>query len=393
MRDRDIEAAAPAPPSAKDGDRAAAVLPLGAALLAARSGHIAPRDLLRLQRTAGNRAVARMLGGRPRRRPLARAPADQREMLELGGKTDERIPTEAGDFVWDEFDRTLTLFTKLDGPYKGQALRVTYKDGTREDLEKMKPEDRYTKYEVLSTVRARALEWMRTAQGKYQETEAGRAARVGTKTTGQTLCNSHTGNFLTEIAGKGHRLLFGLDPRAIATENKRAGAFHTIYSHPEGPKPGDVISYGKITAGKKGGLREAEFGTTTHVGVFKSARPGPGGTIIWTVVDGGQGKFVSRQETRERTRAFSKERLVVSMSKLSETGKAIGQLKEEMECAVLKSDLADAGQGADDKLLRGWIDVDEFLGGDDVSTASDLGANNPVFVGKRPAPTPTAATP
>ena len=361
------ESAAPARTGASEA-RVTALAPLATA-----------ERVLGLQRTAGNRAVGRMLG----RRTLSRhgEGADQRPMEgQEGYKVDERLPSVAGDWVWDAFDRTLTLFTTLDGPYKGKALRVTYKDG---DLSAMKPEDAWTNYEELSLERSKALEWMRTAQGKYQETEAGRKTRVGDKTSGQTLCNSNSGNYLTAMVGKeeGYRLLFGLDPLQIATGSKRAGAFHTIFSHPEGPKPGDIVSYGKVTTPQNGGMREAEFGTTTHVGIFKSVRPGSSGKI-WTVVDGGQGMFVNRQETRERTRLFTKEVLRVEMSKLNDKGRAVGKFKEEMECAVLKSSLADGGQSADDKLLRGWIDLDEFMGGESEASAQDAG--NRVFVGGQP---------
>jgi hypothetical protein len=115
--------------------------------------------------------------------------------------------------------------------------------------------------------------------------------------------------------------------------------------------------------------------------VFKSRRPGENGTEIWTVVDGGQGTFEGRQETRERTRIFYKERLEVSIATRSTTGR-IGQEKTEMECGVLKSKLAEAGQSKDDKLLRGWIDIDQYFGSAAVPEATATGANNPVFVGK-----------
>ena len=51
-----------------------------------------------------------------------------------------------------------------------------------------------------------------------------------------------------------------------------------------------------------------------------------------------------------------------------------------VECGVLKSKKADAGQSADDRLLRGWLDIDEYFGGG--SAPTDLsGVNNRVFVG------------
>jgi hypothetical protein len=123
--------------------------------------------------------------------------------------------------------------------------------------------------------------------------------------------------------------------------------------------------------------------------VFKSRRPGPGGSEIWTVVDGGQGTFEGRQETRERTRIFQRERLFVRIPKLGATGKLKGWETGlvEMECGVLSSKLADAGQADDDKLMRGWIDLDEMFGGGDAPAATPQGAQNEVFAG-RPAPVP-----
>lgn len=56
---------------------------------------------------------------------------------------------------------------------------------------------------------------------------------------------------------------------------------------------------------------------------------------------------------------------------------------ETMTCGVLKSKYADAGQNADDKLLRGWLDVDEFYGGGAAPPVT--GANDKVFVGNDPA--------
>jgi hypothetical protein len=40
---------------------------------------------------------------------------------------------------------------------------------------------------------------------------------------------------------------------------------------------------------------------------------------------------------------------------------------------VLSSKLADAGQADDDKLLRGWMAVDEMFGGGDVPAATPEG--------------------
>ena len=49
---------------------------------------------------------------------------------------------------------------------------------------------------------------------------------------------------------------------------------------------------------------------------------------------------------------------------------------------MLKSKFADAGQNADDKLLRGWLDVDEFYGTGAAPPVT--GANDKVFVGNDP---------
>jgi hypothetical protein len=54
----------------------------------------------------------------------------------------------------------------------------------------------------------------------------------------------------------------------------------------------------------------------------------------------------------------------------------------KMTCGVLRSKYADAGQNADDKLLRGWLDVDEFYGGGPAPPVT--GANDMVFVGRDP---------
>src|SRR5436190_16969076 len=69
---------------------------------------LAARDVLRLQRVVGNRALARLYG----KKPAANTGAEQRPMLDKGGKTDEPWVGPEGDrFVWDAFDRTLTIFT------------------------------------------------------------------------------------------------------------------------------------------------------------------------------------------------------------------------------------------------------------------------------------------
>jgi hypothetical protein len=411
-------------------------------------------DLLQLQGRIGNRAISRMAADV--RTPLQRAPKvneSQRPMVEgpEKGKTDEpQIGPEGDSYVWDAFDRTLTLFTAPGGPHGGKAFRVTYKEGTAEEIEQLAPGERYTNVEALSAIRAKALEWLRTKQGTYQETEEGRANRVANSAAAYaaatqkwvtqspanqaafteyqtrmqeynqgvqdwkdgkrkvlpavpkvpsgmpveakvTACNLHTGQFAEALAGrKAH--MGDMDPRLGAILEGRGGAFHTLESHPAGPKAGDIVSYGAIYKPQPPGtLRRGDFNTIKHIGVFKSRRPGPNGSEIWTVVDGGQGEFLKRQETRERTRLFQRERLAVSIPKVGKSGTIIGKEKdaEEMECGVLKSKLADAGQSDDDKLLRGWVDIDEFFGTGPAPEATAQGANNPVFTGK---PTPAPAT-
>jgi hypothetical protein len=362
---------------------AAPALPGGLARVArADVRRLSPQDVLSLQRAVGNRAVAKMV-----QRYGTGKGEDQRPMMDKGGKTDEPWVGPEGDrFVWDPFDRTLTIFTSENGPNAGKAIQMTYRDGTPDELAKLPTDKFYERVEVLSPVRAAALEFLRTEQGKYQESEADRASRVETANASgkrTTLCNSHTGKFGAALAGAKANL-GGFDPRAEAIKGQRGGAFHTLESHPSGPKPGDIYSCGIVTKPtKKDGLRTANFFTTTHVGVFKSRRPGPNGAEIWTVVDGGQGTFEGRQETRERTRIFQRERLEISIpKKIASNGNPLAWENKpvEMECGVLHSKLADAGQGADDKLLRGWLDIDEYFG-DDKSVPTQTGANNAVFVG------------
>ena len=63
-----------------------------------------------------------------------------------------------------------------------------------------------------------------------------------------------------------------------------------------------------------------------------------------------------------------------------------------MKCGVLKSNLADAGQGKEDKPLRGWLDIDEFWGGGAAPAISaDGGVNGKVFVGGEAAAKTAAA--
>ena len=355
----------------------------------ARAGRLAPTDLLRLQRMVGNRAVGRIAAAYERR--LQRDSPEERPMLEKGGKTDQPVALPEGNsLVWDGFDGTLTIYTSLSGPNQGKAYQLTYKEGSIEELQKRNAQEIIEHVEVLSPLRAAALEWLRKVQGTYQETEAQRKTRVDTAVDRLTLCNQHTGKLATVVSA-GKEQMGRLDPREGAIKGRRAGAFHTLESHPKGPRPGDIVSYGKVLpAPKPGALRQANFLTVLHIGVFKSRRT-MGGKEVWTVVDGGQGKFEGRQETRERTRTFTKERLDIQVPKtLYEEGPKKGWIKEEdkrevMECGVLKSKLADAGQSADDKLLRGWLDIDEYFGGGSAPAETTAGVMHRVFVGTKKA--------
>jgi hypothetical protein len=97
------------------------------------------------------------------------------------------------------------------------------------------------------------LEWLRTAQGKYQEAASAVATRVASAGTGRpTLCYLHTGAVATLLSKGTEKGMGGMDPRAGAIKGKRAGAFHTLESHPKGPRPGDVVSYGAVKPAPQG---------------------------------------------------------------------------------------------------------------------------------------------
>ncbi|MEA2318288.1 MAG: hypothetical protein QOD44_2477 [Solirubrobacteraceae bacterium] len=376
--------------SATEADVAVASEPADRRVAAAGAGRLSPNDVLRLQRTVGNRAVGRIAAA-ARTRSLQRASPEERPMVgpAEGGKTDELLAgTDGTKFQWDAFDRTLTIYTPKDGPSGGQAYQLTYVDGTEEELAKRKPEEIIQNAEVLSPLRAEAMEWLRTSQGRYQETEGERKTRVDNAVGRPTLCYQHTGAIATVLSDGTEKGMGGMDPRKGAMKGLRAGAFHTLESHPKGPRPGDIVSYGQVLpAARDKTIRQANFFTVLHIGIFKSRRKGPGDSEIWTVVDGGQGKFEGRQETRERTRTFTRERLEVAVpTKFFESGPYKGspsgweKSPEVIDCGVLKSKKADAGQSADDKLLRGWLDIDEYFGGGSAPTDMS-GVNNRVFVG------------
>jgi hypothetical protein len=181
--------------------------------------------------------------------------------------------------------------------------------------------------------------------------------------------------------------LAGMDPRAGAIKLGRAGAFRTLQSHPSGPRPGDIVSYGKVEpAPRANANRQTNFHTILHIGVFKSRRKLSDKQELWTVVDGGQGKFEGRQEIRERYRTFTRETLDVAIPKettSADKAKTWEAKRVPMECGVLKSKKADAGMSADDKLLRGWVDIDELFGAGTPPKPSLEGVDSAVFIGTK----------
>jgi hypothetical protein len=148
-----------------------------------------------------------------------------------------------------------------------------------------------------------------------------------------TLCNDFPLEMGGVVGPKGDSgLLANLDP---ADEGKKRGSWRTVETNPKGPKPGDVYSLGKVAYAKDGGIKR--LGDIMHIGIFKSSRPGPNKKDIWTVVDGGQGTYASRQVILERTRLY------------------------DPTTHILSTNLADAGQDKDDRWLRGWIDIEKHF--------------------------------
>ena len=379
-------------------ERAPAAASIGVVARAARAGRLSPVGAARLQRLAGNRAVTRLATGRPARR-LQRKSDEERAMVHKdsgeGGTTDQLIADSFGNqWWWDAFDRSLTLFTPENGPNAGWGLQIVYKEGSAEEINK-RPGDFIDNAERLSPIRLAALDYLRRMQGFYQERAEDVAPRVASAGIGKpTLCYAHTSGISTLLSKEDPTMqlgnaLAGMDPRAGSIKLGRAGAFRTIQSHPKGPRPGDIVSYGKIEkAPDDKSKRQTNFHTILHIGVFKSRRSLPNGQELWTVVDGGQGKFEGRQEIRERYRTFARETLDVAIPKdTTSSGKATAweAKRVPMVCGVLKSKKADAGMNADDKLLRGWVDIDDLFGGGAPPKPTLQGVDNPVFIGTKKA--------
>jgi hypothetical protein len=379
-------------------ERAPADAAIATVARAAVAGRLSPRGAVQLQRLAGNRAVTRIATGRASRR-LQRKSDEERAMVHKDagerGTTDELIADNFGNqWWWDAFDRSVTLFTPESGPNAGWGLQIVYKEGSTEEINK-RPQDFIDNAERLSPIRLAALDYLRRTQGFYQEKAEDVAGRVASAGTGKpTLCYAHTSSFSSLLSKQDPTMqlgtaLAGMDPRAGAIKLGRAGAFRTLQSHPSGPRPGDIVSYGKIEpAPRPGANRQTQFHTILHIGVFKSRRSLPNGQELWTVVDGGQGKFEGRQEIRERYRTFARETLDVLIPKettASDKAKTWEAKRVPIECGVLKSKKADAGMSADDKLLRGWVDIDDLFGGGTAPTRTLQGVDNPVFIGTKKA--------
>lgn len=383
--ERAIEAQAPVPQPALALQAGAPATTLLAAK--ARRRNLSAADAQRLQRTVGNRALRRL---------LARDDKDKRPMQDAQHPMDPRVEGWNGQqWVWDAFDNTATIFLPDNDPNNpGGAIQLVYGEGTVDALNKM-PNFGMQNALGLSRVRASVLEYLRSHEGTYQnESTEAFNKRVA---IGATMCNAFTGALTTDVF---QNSLGGMDPRANTVAAGRGGAFHTIWDRKEGPKPGDLVAYGKVEpAAKDSQRRRANFTAVTHVGFMKSRHATADGKEIWTVVDGGQNDpgGTKKNIVQERTRTFTLEDLDVQIPNRFATsdkieggktyylkGSPIGYEKDRvtLTCGVLKSKHADAGQNADDKLLRGWVDVDEYYGGGPPPPLT--GVNNAVFVGNDP---------
>jgi hypothetical protein len=359
---------------------------------AARAGRLATYDAARLQRMVGNRSFARL---------VARAGDEYRPMQGAGPndpKPDALLESPSGHkWVWDPFDHTVTIFMPPGQPNPGGAVQITYTEATPDANAKLK----YMGVENvigLSPVRAQVLEELRVKQGTYQEDENQRKARVAAGTG--TLCYAFTSQVTSILESsaqsKTAKHLAGMNPRQEAIAAGRGGAFHTLEDRPEGPKPGDVVSYGFVKKKPTGApRRRANFEERSHIGIFKSKRKS-GDNWIWTVVDGGQALGKQRQAIWERTRLYTEEELDVQIPRsfaqadvmkdghLQVQKGGVTHYETELvkkKCGVLKSSVADSGQNDDDKLLRGWMDIDEFYGSGSAESLSLAGVNSDVFVG------------
>lgn len=384
---------------------------------AVRDRRLTAQGAALLQRTAGNRSVTRL---------LARAGDEHRPMQ--GPSPDDPKPDKVElspsghRFVWDPFDHTGTIFMPQTGqPNPGGAIQIVWTEAT-EDANAKLPNHGVERVTSLSPLRAQVLERLRVKQGTYQETEDQRKARVAAASG--TLCYAFTAEVTSLLessaADEAANSIVGMNPRLEAIRAGRGGAFHTLDDRPEGPQPGDIVSYGSVKRKPaKGERRTANFEERSHVGVFKSKRRA-GSDWIWTVVDGGQSLGKSRQAIWERTRLYTEEELDVSIPKTfaqqnvyKEVDVPIpgsGATKKEKRlvtekgaitnyepapvtkrCGVLKSSLADSGQSDGDKLLRGWLDIDEYYGTAKAESLSLDGVNSSVFVGSSDAARKSAA--
>lgn len=323
-------------------------------------------------------------------------PAAKKRSMEsrpAGLKNEISFAVDGTKFVHDPFDQTVTVIIP-----DGRGVQLTYEfdapaaedkkpkqqssDDIYDEIEKERaPKPAHVvRTEVLSPMRVKALGFLDEKQGTFQETDAGKDARIkadhdkgekkrktwredspanqqsfdayqaqlkeyaakaaatpkGEKKPNPppppkdmpadpatTLCNSFPLAMSSEVGPAGDTgMLANFDPEP---EGTKRGSWRTLATNPEGPKPGDIYSLG-LPKDKK---------TIKHLGIFKSRRPGPKEkTEIWTVVDGGQGTYATRQQVLERTRFF------------------------HADTELLTTNLADAGQDPEDRSLRGWVDVE-----------------------------------
>jgi hypothetical protein len=322
-----------------------------------------------------------------RAKKVAKPEPDEKRPETLKNETIETV--DGTKLTYDPFDLTITAILP-DG--KGLQVRYTFEkksdDEKKEGGEEKKEGDepaapvaRVAHVEELSPMRVKALGFLDTKQGTLQETKAGLQTRTGADhakgeaartewlkipinqqefndykqaltayatTVAElpkgakkpppppapkslpgdprtTLCNNFPLEMGSVVGPKGDSgQLANFDP---AVEGEKRKSWRTLKEQPGGPKPGDIYS---LANAKNRGKIE-------HLGIFKSSRPGPNDLQIWTVVDGGQGSYDKMQQILERTRYYN-----------SKTG-------------ILSTKMADAGQSADDRWLRGWIDIEEHF--------------------------------
>ena len=311
--------------------------------------------------------------------PMQRESKKTSEERAPGSKDTTVDAIDGAKLVYDTFDQTLTLILPAPNANGIQGYQFTYELDNKPDAPPMITG--FTLKAELSPTRVTALKVLSARQGGVQEDAVtgpagrklsdeteGKAAREKTALDNEklmkeytakvaalkegdkppappklkpppedkktTLCNDFPVEIATAIGVKvpdkqkggaskvvDDGKLRNFDPR---TEGLKRGSWRTLDTQPDGPKPGDVYSLGLA--------KNPE--AIQHLGVLKSRRTGAPGTEIWTVVDGGQGSYASQQKILERTRTY------------------------HLDTHLLTTMLADAGQDASDRSLRGWIDIE-----------------------------------